>query len=212
LFQDDFAYEAATQTEDHWFVSESTEESEYESEQEEVDVSKEARGQKRPASKLPRLPKVAPLKRPRVTIPPVSAVAPRTTPVVRPEEVFEKPDIEVPQKKIALKLATSIAVGEATAVEEPAGDVGSFGLIFPSKETSQTDENEKEAVPVEKKANDSDGSVITAEQLAQNRLAPKGMDFYQIRNNTYSLLKVLRHVLVPPKSLRVRLDARAFSF
>lgn len=139
----------------------SEDESEIESDQENK-VEKELVPLKRHLSQNNKI-----IKRPKFCKPMTTSLTVKQGP--KPEEIFEKIDREIPHRKIELKLLS--VTGETTNIpdaENSVGTAGGFGLMFPENKVSAEEDKNDSGDDV------GDGSTITAEELAANRLSSRG--------------------------------------
>lgn len=169
-FRINFSCDQTTQTDAVW-EQKSSSESEMESEEDNPSNTYDCL-----SKRLPPRRKANPIKRPRFIKPtvPVESV-PSTSAPLRPDEVFEKAETEVHPKKIELRLAGSLHLekGECNAfsdlsITDPAG----FGVIHPPPKPLAISDDDK---TVDSNEIVEDGSVITAEELASNRIPSKGI-------------------------------------
>lgn len=116
------------------------------------------------------------VKRPKFVKPQVQP-AHSTKPGLKPDDVFENPQLEV-QKKIELKISADLSsIQEAKEIQSTEDAREGFGVIkAPVKVVEKSDEPER-MEECRRKVDDNDGSFITAEELAANRISTKG-NFY----------------------------------
>ena len=179
-FQDGYGslpmQDQTTQTDCVW-IQKSSSESEMESEEEQLPNHPDTLPSKR---MLPRR-AVRQVKRPRFIKP---TPLPESTASVslKPEEVFEKAETDVHPKKIELRFGVSLptersVVGEATTVSE-ASDSG-FGTMHPPSKLPDCDDRNETRDHNEA----GDDSVISAEQLASNRIPQKDLQILPVFKN-----------------------------
>lgn len=182
-FQDGFRINSlcdqTTQTDIVW-EKKSSSESEMESEEEQISNTSDCLLSKRPPPRR----KTNPIKRPRFIKPtvPVESVASTSVPL-RPEEVFEKAETEVHPKKIELRLVGSFSTekGESDVSTVPAtADTAGFGVIHPPLKPVENSDGLKTA---DSSKEDSDGTFITAEELASNRIPSKDLQMLPVFKN-----------------------------
>ncbi|XP_046993294.1 RNA-binding region-containing protein 3-like [Schistocerca americana] len=122
------------------------------------------------------------VKRPKF-VKPLPAAPSTLKPTHKPEEVFEKPPCEMTVKKIELPAKLIPASAEKTDdVQAAAQNIeaeahGSFGLMFPENKPV-SDETKEES-----EKNEDDSSIITAEELAANRISSRDQKHLPVFKN-----------------------------
>ncbi|KAK3930676.1 RNA-binding region-containing protein 3 [Frankliniella fusca] len=162
-------------------VQKSSSESEMESEEEQTSTQPKTTLHKRP---LPQR-KVRPIKRPMFIKPPAISESSSSS-NTKPEEVFEKPETCMLPKKIEVRLGGSLQFEKEES--EPLislgahslDDQGGFGVLHPPIKANECRDKDE--------VNDSDcqdesGIVITAEQLASNRVPKKDLQVLPVFKN-----------------------------
>ncbi|XP_034241735.1 RNA-binding region-containing protein 3 [Thrips palmi] len=181
-FQDGYrtnsACDQSTQTDAVW-REKSSSESELESEEEQLSITSDCLLSKRPPPRR----KINPIKRPRFIKPtvPVESAASTSIPL-RPEEVFEKSETEVLSRKIELRLVGSLPLDkeESDFPNDPStADPAGFGVIHPPLKPDSSDGNKTG----ESSEIVGDNSVITAEELASNRIPTKDLQILPVFKN-----------------------------
>lgn len=121
------------------------------------------------------------IKRPRFIKPTVPTETPASASIsLRPEEVFDIAETEVPTKKIELRFGGSLHLekddGECavSVPETETPESGGFGVMHPLTKPVETSTADKTTDSSEV---GDDGSVITSEQLTSNRIPQKGLSF-----------------------------------
>ncbi|KAJ8975690.1 hypothetical protein NQ317_017374 [Molorchus minor] len=148
---------------------ESSSESELETDEEDFFLNRQYIPQKRKSTQK----KV--IKRPKFIKPPVVQASSIAKTVEKPENVFEKVDIQI-QKKIEVKVPSDTLEQQKQVAPEK---IGSFGILLPLVKP----EAPKDNPPVEEKPLSEERPVITVEELAANRIAHKDLGVLPVFKN-----------------------------
>ncbi|CAG2057474.1 unnamed protein product [Timema podura] len=148
-----------------------------ESSEEESEIESDEEGPKGPKDIIPEK-RTLPQKKKRVKRPKLiqlTQILPTATSksVMKPEEVFEKPQAEPVQRKIELRLPPeAISAISAETVQEDMSDChGGFGLMFPTHQEAAKDQTV--CLEEDKDIASDSSSVITLDQLAANRISTR---------------------------------------
>ncbi|KAJ8958152.1 hypothetical protein NQ318_006089 [Aromia moschata] len=116
------------------------------------------------------------VKRPKFIKPPVVSTSGVQKPVEKPENVFEKVEVQV-QKKIELKVTSGTLENQQEKPAEPE-KTGSFGILLPLIKPDVPQED-----PVAQEKAESEQNAITAEELAANQIPHKDLGVLPVFKN-----------------------------
>nr|CAD7267050.1 unnamed protein product [Timema shepardi] len=145
-----------------------------ESSEEESEIESDEEGQRGPKDIIPEK-RSLPQKKKRVKRPKLiqlTQILPTATSksVMKPEEVFEKPQVEPVQRKIELKLPPE-AISAEIVTEDMSDSHGGFGLMFPTHQGAT--EDQPVCLEEDRDIASDSSSVITLDQLAANRISTR---------------------------------------